>query len=806
MRKRLLGSFLVSGVSLLWAQTRPVVLPRGIVNAFTQLPAPATVGRGGIVQINGLNLGPPGGLKASGPTLPMQLGDVQVLINGKPAPLFSVDIGTIVAQVPVDAAVGTADLVVQRASGSSPVAHFTILPASPSVRTADGSGFGMPWGTVSARSLALSGSGLGPTDPAVDSGTAGAGATPRAPVEAYIGGIRTTASASASASRVGEFDISVEIPTGAQQGDLISLMVGNPRANFTTFGNMAAPAVRAVQIPDGSPEFTSLADTDLNGNYLIATGARDSNGCFAGVLFDLTKRTATPIPDCLTTAGRDAIVSPPNSNLLAALIGPPLGMPPAGISSTVKIFDPAQDSPVSVNLPAPALTLAGVGGGNICTLMPGQPPQTALIDAQTGEIGNQPCAPGGGALAGVPGAGGAGALIPNLNVDGLTAQISPAIGVGQGRAALLAADDADRPTKVEFAIVNQQTGRPVASRAFPDGWLPLYAPAPPPPPNGAPGPQAPRFRIAGFLDAAGPAYYVLANNADNSRQVFVSFPLTQGDAAVLPFPDGWYGAACQPALPVFDALLSRSRVLAGSRDATIATRQPCTADGFLQVNLDSGTITALPLASQAQMNVGAMAAMNDYVYSINPTATRGVTDTVFAFDGATGSLLPPMGPSTSIAGFSAQLQQISDLNWLVTEATNRTPGDAGLILFDLDNQVVKPLPLPDGFDSVTTQGIYLATRKVVGLGVRSGGRGSAFIIYDLKSDNVTVVQNPAGIAFLGARGPANRPPGAPGGPGGPGGAAALRGLISANTSANTISAVGLDAQGRQVGIVVVRIP
>jgi hypothetical protein len=54
------------------AQTAPVVLPRGIVNAFTQLPAPATVGRGGIIEIDGLNLGPPSALQASGPPLPTQ--------------------------------------------------------------------------------------------------------------------------------------------------------------------------------------------------------------------------------------------------------------------------------------------------------------------------------------------------------------------------------------------------------------------------------------------------------------------------------------------------------------------------------------------------------------------------------------------------------------------------------------------------------------------------------------------------------------------------------------------------------------
>ena len=810
MRKLLLGHVLAAGVCSLWAQTRPVVLPRGIVNAFTQLPAPATVGRGGIVEINGLNLGPPGGLKAGGPELPLQLGDVRVLINGKPAPLYSVELGTIVAQVPVDAAIGAADLVVERDTGTSPVAHFTIAPASPSIRTADGSGFGLPWGTLAGRTLMLSGTGFGPTDPAVDSGAAGAGATPRTPLEAFIGGIRTAAAASASATRVGEFDISVDVPAGAQPGDLISVVVGNPRANLTTFGSMPAPVVRAVAIPDGSPEFTAISDADLNGNYLIATGARDANGCFAGVLFDLTKRTAASIPDCLATAGRDVVVSPANSNILAALVGPPAGTPPAGISPAVKIFNPALDAPLDATLPAAALTLGSAPGGNLCALMPGQPPQTAVIDAQTGAVANQPCAAGGAGVGGGALGGVGGALIQNLNVDGLTAQISPGIGAGQGRAAVLAADDAEHPARVVFALVNPQTGRALASKPFPDGWLPLYAPAPLPAANGNPAP-APRFRVVAFLDAGGPAYYVLAKTGDNSQQAFVKFPLAAGDASVLAFPNGWYAAACVPQIAVFDLVLSSSKVLAGSRDGAIATKAACTADGFLQLNLDAGAVTAAPLASQAQMDVRSMAEMNDYVYSFNPTAARGVTDSVFGFDGATGSLLAPLGPSTSIAGFSAQLLQISDLNWLVSEATNRTAGDAGLILFDLDNQLVKPLPLPDGFDSVTAQGIYLATRKVVGLGVRTGGRGSAFIVYDLETDNVTVVQNPPGVVFLGARGNAARPGGAPGGPGGVpggpgGGPAALRGLISANTSANTISAVGLDAQGKQAAILVVRIP
>lgn len=44
--------------------TGPVVNPRGVVNAFTQQPAPSVVAAGGIIHISGLNLGPTGGRKS----------------------------------------------------------------------------------------------------------------------------------------------------------------------------------------------------------------------------------------------------------------------------------------------------------------------------------------------------------------------------------------------------------------------------------------------------------------------------------------------------------------------------------------------------------------------------------------------------------------------------------------------------------------------------------------------------------------------------------------------------------------------
>ena len=144
-------------------------------------------------------------------------------------------------------------------------------------------------------------------------------------------------------------------------------------------------------IPNGSPDFTSLADTDVNGNFLIATSARDTSGCYSGVVFDVTRRTATAIPDCLTTNARDPIVAPANSNVLAALVGPPQDAPPAPISSTVELFGPNLDAPMSVTLPLAVSTLTAAAGGNLCGLAPGTPPVTVLIDGKTGDVTNQPC-------------------------------------------------------------------------------------------------------------------------------------------------------------------------------------------------------------------------------------------------------------------------------------------------------------------------------------------------------------------------------------------------------------------------------
>src|SRR5579883_959630 len=136
---------LACGAALVLAQappTAPVIAARGVTNYFTQEPAPGTLALGGLVQISGLNLGPLDGATATDTPWPTQLGGTQVIIGGKPAGLYSVQPGKIIAQVAADANVGLVDVVVRRAGGASAPAKVTVAALQPAVKTASGTGFG----------------------------------------------------------------------------------------------------------------------------------------------------------------------------------------------------------------------------------------------------------------------------------------------------------------------------------------------------------------------------------------------------------------------------------------------------------------------------------------------------------------------------------------------------------------------------------------------------------------------------------------------------------------------------------------
>ncbi|MBL8209709.1 MAG: IPT/TIG domain-containing protein, partial [Bryobacterales bacterium] len=96
------------GAAGLWGQVTlgPVINPRGVINAWTQQPAPSAVAAGGLIWIDGINLGPATPLTGEGPVWPTELGGVQVMVGNRAAPLVSVSPARIVAQVPYETPAG----------------------------------------------------------------------------------------------------------------------------------------------------------------------------------------------------------------------------------------------------------------------------------------------------------------------------------------------------------------------------------------------------------------------------------------------------------------------------------------------------------------------------------------------------------------------------------------------------------------------------------------------------------------------------------------------------------------------------
>src|SRR5260370_3134497 len=117
------------------APTGPVVAGRGVINAFTQTPAPSSVAPGGIIWITGLNLASAAQQAPKGGPLLNNLGGVEVRIDGTAAPLFSVSSSKIGAQVPWDTQPGHARVVVASADGNSKRPRIPVTGLDPSVGT-----------------------------------------------------------------------------------------------------------------------------------------------------------------------------------------------------------------------------------------------------------------------------------------------------------------------------------------------------------------------------------------------------------------------------------------------------------------------------------------------------------------------------------------------------------------------------------------------------------------------------------------------------------------------------------------------
>ena len=134
---------------------------------------------------------------------------------------------------------------------------------------------------------------------------------------------------------------------------------------------------------------------------------------------------------------------------------------------------------------------------------------------------------------------------------------------------------------------------------------------------------------------------------------------------------------------------------------------------------------------------------------------------------------------------------------LYAQATARAVGDAGIVLFDLENASTRLLPTPAGFNSVQPLTIFPATRKLIARGTRTEPAGTQILIYDLVSGDLQIIANPERVSFVGAL------PNVPGQPGQPP-AQQQPALQNINAKSNAVTMVGFDSQRRPVGVLLVR--
>ncbi len=763
---------------LVWAQDRPVIDPRGVRNAFTQEPAPARVGRGGLMQIEGPRLGPLEPVTAPGVPWPEELGGVKVFVNNRPAAIYSAKPGLVIAQAPEEAPLGLVEVVVEQNGQRSRPARVYVDERRPSIKAENGQGWGPPAAVQNGATLTLTASGLGGAEQ----------------VAVFVGGIPATASTAASTTRQGEFEIQVQAPAGAREGDLISVLDNRQAANRTVYRSLAAPEVQFLPMPEGSPELRVLSDTDLNGNFVMGSGPRGEDGCYPTVTFDFNAKKAAKLNGCLTAPSKNAaspLVAPAEGTTIGALAGPPQGEAPQPVSSEVRIFGAGRE-PMAVTLPAPASQFTAAAGGDFTAVIPGTPPKAVTVDGLTGEVTE------GRAGAAVPGAAAAAPARLQVNVDGLTAVLA-SMQINQGRVAVIVADNAGEPARAKMAVVALNSGEVILTKDFPEGWLPLLGEQNPARPAGAAA-QPPPQEAASY-DTARRIWYVLARTADNAKHGFTAFTFDEAASKAVAFPDGWFAATCTPNIRIFNLELSRRAALVGSTTPETEFKQLCPGTGFIALDLVNQTVNAAALPVNAQLNTASAGEINDYVYAtdIDPSRRGQIADTLFIFDGVTASTftlsLPP-----GIDGFQG-LRPVPALSALVGPAVSRAAGDQGLVVFKLDEAAAAVLPVPEGFNTVAELDVFLATRKLVARAVRP--RGSQLVVYGLADGSLTVVPNPDGVASIGPVPTAQAPNPNPN-PGG--GAANLARLLAPNAKANTVAGVAYDAEGNQEGVIVVRIP
>jgi len=220
------------------------VNPQGVQNAASYAPTGNPIAPGELIYlyVSGLTVTP----QTATPPYPAALSGITVLINGHPAPLYSVSMTQLVAVVPYATPGPTASIVVQANGLSSNTVTVPVAATAPGVfsQLENGSGLGAirhtDYGVVTANNPAHSGevvliylTGLGAVNPPVADG-AGGNADPLSLTTVTptvtAGGMPATVLFSGMSAYPGLYQINVQLPAIPAGTTELPVTIATPNA------------------------------------------------------------------------------------------------------------------------------------------------------------------------------------------------------------------------------------------------------------------------------------------------------------------------------------------------------------------------------------------------------------------------------------------------------------------------------------------------------------------------------------------------------------------------------------------------
>ncbi len=790
------------GVCAFAQPAAPWVDLRGITSDFSRLPAPADVTPGSVIHISGANFTSGDPWTATDFPAPTDLGDppLRVLINGVKAPLLAVSATEIRCQVPVDASLGRASVVVQIGDSASATAAITINAFAPAVHSTSNDGTGAVDGLPSGSgSFLIRTMGLGPATPSLPAGSPAPSDQPSIPngnIRVYVDGVRLNATVQGAQDRVGEFYVHGDMTAVFSPGSLLQILAEGNLSNLLTNGSLSQTDVVSLPLPSGLTDPRGLLAPDLKSAYALVNGPRGSDGCYPSWLADFGAKKTTALSGCVSIPNQNLATpfqSFVNSPVLAAFVGPLNTNLADGISSKVRVLNPGLTSPLDVTLPFGALSLRGATDGSIVA-SPVFDGDNAKVDVDSGNVSNVP-SPGNGSGSVIP------AIVLFRQVD-LGNGVNQLLGFRPIPAGVLTvvADSMTTPSRAKVGLLDY-SGNLISKQDFPSGWVPLLSPASPTSSSQAGSislPGASGFPATLYYDQNSQTLFVPSSSPDGSAHAMSSFSGAALSAQSNALPGGWYFTNCTANLTAFDLKLSAGALFFGSKSLDNQYRGDCSAAGYLRLDLANlGQIQAYELANQGSVLIASSTGFfNDYLYGLDAsTWSNNTSKSVYVFDAVNLTASRIDVPSSS-AAFMNPIS-VDSMNLVIAAGQNNSAGDAGIVAFDLVAGQSRGYAIPDGFSKVDLIDIFPATKKALGRAWRKDGKGSQLLVYDLVAGGIEVVANPSGVAWVGTT-PQIQVAGSS--------APVTTPMLRTNPKSNSAVALGYGSDQKPAALISIRIP